>query len=326
MSDSSSTATTVTGGPVTASRAAKATPEAVSARRPLDVPGGLFALLLSTLWAGNPVASKTGLEYAPPLRFGYIRFALGLVVVLVWAVITKQSLSVQRREIRPILTLGVLFAIQLAFMNFGQDKTSASHASVITTTFPLWVAILAHFMVPGDRLTRTRFAGILIAYGGVVALFWRSIAGGGGEATLLGDGLTLVSAILLAERQIYIAKSSDNVPLVKLLAGQGVIGIAIFLGLSLALDNDPWTWDGRFMLAMFYTGAVIAGFGFLGNTWLLRRYFPSRVTVISLSQPLFGVLLSWWLLGESIGPELWVAVGCVVAGSFLVQSRDRRDR
>jgi drug/metabolite transporter (DMT)-like permease len=76
---------------------------------------------------------------------------------------------------------------------------------------------------------------------------------------------------------------------------------------------------------MFYTGAVIAGFGFLGNTWLLKRYFPSRVTVISLSQPVLAVLLSWWLLGEEIGPELWVAVACVVVGSFLVQRRERKE-
>jgi drug/metabolite transporter (DMT)-like permease len=288
-------------------------------RRPLDLKGGLFALLLSTLWAGNPIATKTGLEYAPPLRFGWIRFGLGLIVVFIWAAISRQSLKPERHEWRSMLTLGVLFAIQLAFLNYGQKYTTASHVVVINTTMPLWVGILAHFMIPGDRLDRTRFLGTLVAYGGVVTLFWKSL--GGGSGTLLGDGLSLISAILLAERQIYIAKSSSRVNLPKLLAAQGLIGMALFIGFSFAIERDPWVWSGEFALAMFYTGMVIAGFGFIGSSWLLSRYFPSRVSVISLSQPLIGVVLAWWLLGERMGPELWAGAGLVVIGSFLAQRR-----
>jgi heat shock protein HtpX len=80
-------------------------------RRPLDLQGGLFAFLLSTLWAGNPIATKAALEDAPPLRFGWMRFGLGLVVMLVWAAVTRQTLKVQRHELRPMATLGLLFAV-----------------------------------------------------------------------------------------------------------------------------------------------------------------------------------------------------------------------
>ncbi len=299
-------------------------PRPAFTRKPLDLKGGLFALFLSTLWAGNPIATKTGLQSAPPLRFGWIRFGLGLIVVLIWAAVTRQSLRVERREWRSMLTLGVLFAIQLAFLNFGQEHTSASHAVIINTTYPLWTGILAHFMIPGDRLNRTRFLGTLIAYGGVVVLFWKSF--GGGTGTLLGDGLTLVSAVLLAERQIYIAKSSTTVSLPKLLAAQGVVGITLFVIFSFTFEHDPWVWNGQFALAMAYTGIVIAGFGFIGTSWLLSRYMPSSVTVVSLSQPILGVLLSWWLLDEKIGPELWAGAVLVVIGSFIAQRREGRSR
>lgn len=301
-----------------------APPRPAFIRKPLGLKGGLFALFLSALWAGNPIATKTGLESAPPLRFGWIRFGLGLIVVLIWAAVTRQSLRVERREWRPMLTLGVLFAVQLAFLNFGQDHTSASHAVIINTTYPLWTGILAHFVIPGDRLNRTRFLGTLVAYGGVVVLFWKGL--GGGTGTLLGDGLTLVSALLLAERQIYIAKSSSSVSLPKLLAAQGVVGITLFVIFSLIFERDPWVWDGQFMLAMAYTGLVIAGFGFIGTSWLLSRYMPSSVTVVSLSQPVLGVILAWWLLDEQIGPELWAGAVLVVIGSFIAQRRSGRAR
>ena len=42
----------------------------------------------------------------------------------------------------------------------------------------------------------------------------------------------------------------------------------------------------------FYQGIIIAGFGFIGQTWLLKNYLPSKVTIISLSQPVFGVFLA----------------------------------
>jgi drug/metabolite transporter (DMT)-like permease len=173
-------------------------------------------------------------------------------------------------------------------------------------------------------MTRMKLVGTLIAYGGVVALFWKSV--GGGTGTLLGDGLTLISAILLAERQVYISKSSHRLSVPKMLLAQGVIGIAAFLAFSFIIERDPWAWNGEFALAMLYTGVVIAGFGFIGNTWLLTRYLPSGVTVVSLSQPVVGVVLSWWLLDEAVGPELYVGAALVVAGSFIAQRPARPSR
>ena len=69
---------------------------------------------------------------------------------------------------------------------------------------------------------------------------------------------------------------------------------------------------------------VCAGLAFLAQTWLLRRYLPSRVTVISLSQPIFGVLFSWWILGESVGGELYLGAALVVVGSALAQRGARK--
>ena len=55
----------------------------IDGRRPLSLKAGALALTLSTMWAGNPVANKAGLEDAGPLRLGYLRFILGAIVVLI---------------------------------------------------------------------------------------------------------------------------------------------------------------------------------------------------------------------------------------------------
>lgn len=292
-----------------------------NARRPLSLKAGALALTLSTMWAGNPVANKAGLEDAGPLRLGYLRFILGAIVVLIYAVATRQSFRVQQHEWVPLGLLGVLFTVQLAFMNVGQDFTTAGHAVVVTTTFPLWTGVFAHFFVPGDRMSRSRTFGTLVAYGGVVAVFYKGFADSSSDF-LIGDLLLLGSAILLGGRQVYLSQLGQGIAQHKLLMAQSVFGIVTFVIASLIFEGDEaFTVTTKLVVALFYTGVLIAGLGFIGQTWLLKRYLPSRVTVISLSQPIFGVLFSWWILGETIGGELYIGAILVVVGSALAQRR-----
>ena len=55
------------------------------------------------------------------------------------------------------------------------------------------------------------------------------------------------------------------------------------------------------LISIHYQGAIVAGFNFIANIWLLKNYKPSQVTVIHLSQPIFGILLGYVVLGEKIG-------------------------
>jgi len=276
------------------------------------------------MWAGNPVATKAGLDDAGPLRLGWLRFAIGGLVVLIYAVATRQSFRIQRHEWVPLALLGTLFTVQLAFMNIGQDFSTAGHAVVVTSTFPLWTGVFAHFFVPGDRMSRSRTFGTLVAYSGVVAVFYRGFADSSSDF-LLGDLLLLGSAVLLGGRQVYLSQLGQGIAQHKLLIAQGIFGVSTFVIASLIFESDePFVITTRLVVALFYTGVLIAGLAFIGQTWLLRRYLPSRVTVISLSQPIFGVLFSWWILGESVGGELYLGAALVVAGSALAQRRAKR--
>ena len=290
-------------------------------RQPLSARAGALALLLSTLWAGNPVANKAGLDDAGPMRLGWLRFAIGGVVVLIYAVATRQSFRVLRHEWVPLALLGTLFTVQLAFMNIGQDFSTAGHAVVVTSTFPLWTGVFAHFFVPGDRMSRSRTLGTLVAYSGVIAVFYKGFADSSSDF-LVGDLLLLGSAVLLGGRQVYLSQLGQGIAPHKLLISQGVFGVTAFVIASLIFESDEaFVVTTRLVVALLYTGVLIAGLGFIGQTWLLKRYLPSRVTVISLSQPIFGVLFSWWILGESVGGELYIGAALVVVGSALAQRK-----
>lgn len=291
--------------------------------QPLTPPATGFALLLAALWGGNPTAIKAGLDDAGPLRLAGYRFLAGGLVTIGWALYTKQSMMPARGEFRALFWLGVLFISQIAFMNVGQDYTTASHGVVINTTFPLWTGVIAHFFVPGDRLTPGRALGTLIAYSGVVAIFAQSLGSSGD--TLVGDLLMVGSAALLGTRLVYTAIAAQSVAMPKLLMTQAVVGSAVFLVLG-AFEDDPWVLTDTLVVSILYQGFVIAGFGFIGNMWLLKHYLPSGVTALSLTTPVWGVLISHFVLGEALSSTLFLGLALVVAGMAFAQWSTHRQR
>jgi drug/metabolite transporter (DMT)-like permease len=285
--------------------------------RPLTPSAALFALFLTGLWSGLGIAIKIGLEDAPPLRLGWLRFVLGAATVLVWALWTRADLVPKRGEGLALLAVGVMFCLELAAMNIGLEKTTASHAAVILSTFSVWMAIFAHFQVVGDRLTTRKLLAALVSYSGIVVIFVQGLAIS--TDLLFGDLLILVSALVLAEHQVYSARVAGRIHIARLLLARFALGTAVFAVASALLEPAAWSWTPRLAASLLYQGVVIAGFGYVGNLWLLKHYLPSQIGVLSLVGPVASILLAWGLLGETPSPLIWGGTVLVTAGAFLIQ-------
>jgi len=162
---------------------------------------------------------------------------------------------------------------------------------------------------PGDRLTVRKVVGVLIAYAGIVVLFAGQT---GGAASLLGDAIVFVSAFLLAERLVYLARAVQSLDPVKLLLSQAAIGSMLFMLGSALTEPMPTAWTVRLGASVAYQGVLIAGFNFVVNMWLLQRYRPSSLVPFFLTQPLFGVLAAAVVAGDPLTWELLLA--CVAVG------------
>ncbi|MBL40001.1 MAG: hypothetical protein CL761_01560 [Chloroflexi bacterium] len=283
-----------------------------------DKKGITLAFILSILWSGNPISIKVGLEDAPPLRLGWMRFVLGGIVAILWSLYNKEAVKFKKSDVIPLIGTGLLFSVQLGFMNIGQNYTSGGHGVIMITTFPLWASIFSHLFIPKDKLTRFKIFGMIIAYMGVIILFWESISNSSNNY-LIGDLLMLTSAMLLGARQIYISQISQglNQAEIKILYTQALVGTFTFFIFSQLFESSNFSISYNLIIALFYQGVIIAGFGFIGQTWLMKKYLPSRILIINISQPVFGVILAWIVLGEIPGFELVFATIFVLSGSYL---------
>jgi len=294
----------------------------VTSVQPLDARGTAITLLLSALWGANPVAVKVGLAYVPPLRLACMRLALGGLAILIYAWLTRRRgmFAVRPGEWKVLWSVGLLFAVQVSLMNMGLQRTTAAHASLLINSYAVHTVVLAHFFIPGDRLSASKLGGILVAYAGIVTLFVPDFSLT--SATLLGDLLVAASALLLGERTVYLARAVQTLDPIKLLIYQSIIGGGLLLLWSAWWEAGvPNTYTMALLVSLLYQGAVVAGFNFVMNMYLMQRYRPSALAAWSLTTPIFGVLVSFVIGGDTLTLTLLLSTLLVAAGVGLTTRR-----
>ncbi len=280
----------------------------------------IFALVvfLALLWGGNSVAIKIGLEDMPPLALAGVRFIIGLAAVTGWAWWQRVPIKLKPGEAAPLVSLSLLFLLQIIALNVGTHYTTASRSIVLNSTYPLFTTLFAHFLIAGDRLTVWKSLGILLAFAGVAVTFAESLNLESG-AYLLGDAVVLASGALLGLRVTATQRMVQNIHPYRLLIWSMLFSLPFFFILS-AIFERGWEYQVSVagVLAILYQGLVVAGFCFVAWTSVLRHYRASRLVVLFFATPLFGVVLSYLLLAEPLGWELVAGAGLVAAGIYLV--------
>ncbi|MEO8717687.1 MAG: DMT family transporter [Burkholderiales bacterium] len=277
------------------------------------------ALAIHTLWGGNPVAVKLGLEAFPPLWSGFLRFALGCVCVYAWARYVRIPIRPTREEWPAMLSLGLLFTVQIALLNYGFGGTTASNGAVLIASNPLFGVLFAHFLVPGDRVSVGRAVGVVVSFLGVGLVITR---GAGLSGAGVGDWIVLASACLLGLLLAVAGRLLKRVNDVRLTFWQMVVSLPLFLGGALGWEEIRWSHIGAVPVAgILYQGIVIAGLAFTVNFYLMRRYSPSVMISFNFVSPVAGVLLGVAILGESLSASLLGGMALVALGLALIARR-----
>ncbi|QXT38775.1 DMT family transporter [Gymnodinialimonas ceratoperidinii] len=279
-----------------------------------------FALLL----AFNQVIIKQVNEGLQPVFFAGLRSLGGAVVIFLWMKARGLSVAIKPGTVPAGLAIGVVFAFEFICLFWALDLTSVTRTSVIFYTMPMWLALAAHFLIPGDRLTPMKSAGLVLAFIGVViALTLRGDSAG--ETSLLGDFLALLgamawAAIALCARATKLNQVRPEMQLLWQLTVSAPVLLlaALFFG---PLLREPefihWVGLGAQIL-------VIVSAGFLFWLWLLSIYPASSVAAFSFLSPVFGVGLGWLMLDEQVGAGLLVALTLVCLGLILINRPPKR--
>jgi drug/metabolite transporter (DMT)-like permease len=276
-----------------------------------------FALHLSF----NQVVIKVTAGGFSPVFAAGLRSAGAVFVLLLWMKLRGVSLQIPRNAYVGGILAGLLFAFEFTCLFIALDITTVSRASVIFYSMPVWLALAAHVVLPGEHLTRTKVAGLIAAMSGVaLALLDRET----GQASWTGDILALCSAFCWAGIVLCIRITPlSEVPPAMQLIFQVAVSAPILLLIAplfgpLIRDIQPIHIAG-----MAFQIIAVASLGFLVWFWLMKIYPASSVASFSFLSPVFSVLFGWLLLSEEVAPSVWGALVLVASGIYLINRRSK---
>ena len=279
-------------------------------------------LVLTALWGFQQVAIKlTAPDVSLVMQAG-LRTVLAAALLLAWARWRGIALFSRDGTLAAGIGAGLLFGGEFVFIYAGLEHTAASRMVVFIYLAPVVTALGLHWLVPGERLARAQWAGVLLAFAGVALAFGDGFLAARG-ATLLGDFFGLMAAVLWGATTVLIrATALARASAAKTLFYQLGVSAPLLLAASLLLGEAGVVQLTPFALAsLAYQGAIVAFASYLVWFWLLTRYLAARLAVFSFMTPLFGVLAGVAVLGEPLTPSFAGAALLVGAGIVLVNRR-----
>lgn len=294
---------------------------------------GLIALatLCCLLWGSAVPAVKFGYgliglapgDTASLLLFAGIRFCLAGMLLLGYGLITGRPILLAPRRFGEVAILGLgQTTIQYFCYYVGLAHTTAVKTSIISSTLVFFSVLLAHFLYADDKLTGRRILGCLIGFAGVVAV---NVASGSLDFhfALTGEGLLLVSTFTGSLAAIYGRRLSRNMDAAVMTGWQLLLGGLVLTAMGLAGGGHFESFSLGAGLLVLYLAAVSA-VAFALWSLLLKHNPVSDVAIFNFEIPVFGVIVSALVLGESVFEwKNLLALALVCVGIWLVTSRAR---
>lgn len=287
----------------------------------IDATGAILLIGVSALLGLNQVLMKLINAGMSPVFQAGMRSACAFLPVLAFALIMRRPLSLRDGSLPAGIIAGLIFSIEFILLFQAVEYTNVARVSVLFYTMPVIVALAAHWLIPGERLTPLRLVGLVLAVAGVaVALLSRDASTG----SLTGDIMALGAAtcwacITLIARTTRLNRACPEMQLLYQLAVSAPI-ILILAPLFGPLIRDM---TGTIVALFAFQVLAVVAFGFVTWFWVLSVYPASDMASFSFLAPVFGVIFAWGILNEPITADILIALTLVGAGIYCVNRRSK---
>ena len=294
----------------------------------------IVAVLCCLLWGSAFPCIKLGYQLfdipsgdsSSQILFAGIRFTLaGILVILAGSMMQGKILKPSKTAIPKVLKLCMFQTVlQYIFFYIGLAHITGVKGSIVNAVNVFFTILVSCLLFRLEKLDRQKLIGCIIGFAGVI------IVNLGGEFdmsfTILGDGFLMISAFAYALSSVLIKIYGKDENPVMLSGYQFAAGglIMILAGLAMGGRLNAVTFQG--ILLLLYMAFISAGSYTLWS--LLLKYNPvSKVAVFGFCTPIFGVILSAVILGESTSFQLktLIALMFVCVGIIIVNYKKKQE-
>jgi len=287
------------------------------------VTAALVWMVLSVVWGLTWLAVRIGLNDIPPITFAAIRFLLAAAVLGTIVAVRRIELPQNTRDWRlltatGILTIGIAYAAQF----WGQQYVSSGLTAVMFSTVPLFALLFAHVGLPGEPMTKAKFAGVTLGLFGVVVIFSDQLKS---DSPLVVWGCVgfLIGSASMALAQVLIKARARHIDPLLIASYQMFVGGSALLVIGIPADGGPLrvSWTASAVASLAYLSLIGSALGFFLLYWLLRHMQVTKVTSMALVHPLVAVVAGSVVLGETLSWRIGLGAVAILAGLAMILLR-----
>lgn len=285
-------------------------------------PLALIGLLVLTLiWSYSWIAMKQVTLYIGAFDFTALRCIFGAVLLFI-------VLFLRGRGMRPtpfgytlaialLQTCGMIGLAQWALMSGG-----AGRVAILTYTMPFWVVILAAVFL-GERMRRRQYAAIGVAALGLCLVMqpWQLDVTSLKSALLaILSGVSWGASAIVAKR-LY--QRHPGLDLLALTSWQMLYAALVMSAVAMLVPQRPIDWQPGVFWALGYSAILATALAWSMWLYVLRNLPASIASLSTLAVPVFGVLFSWWLLGERPNSVESLGIALIVFALAMISLKKR---
>lgn len=273
-------------------------------------------IILSVLWGGSFIFIGVAVNELPTLLVVFARVTLAALLLIPIHYLMIGSLP---RDSRTWIAAGGMSimnnVIPFSLIVYGQTFISAGLASVINATTPIF-AVAAMAAAGHERLTKLKFAGLLLGLGGVAVL--KGITFADFNQQTLGMFSVLLASVSYGVSSLWSRRKLQGIAPISTATCQLIISsiimaivVGMFSDLSLLLQTSSGTWVALLGLASLSTALA-----YLLFFRVIASAGPTFVSLVTMLIPIPAILMAAFVFGEFLA--LNEIVGALMIGAALL--------
>lgn len=294
--------------------------------RPLSPRGALTLLAVCMpIWGINWPVMKIALGSIPPVWLAEVRMASTSACLFVALAITRRLRLPGRQDLPAIVSVGVfMMGIYPVLTMTGLLYAEAGRASLLSFVTPLWVTPAA-ILILGERPTRLKLAGVATGLIGLGVLFNPIGFDWSKGDVILGNGLLLLASISWAVTILHLRRHRWRLSPLELSPWQLLVAAAVIAPTALWLEaGKPVLWSVDLFAILVFSGPVATVLTIWGAIVVLRSLPAITSSLAFLATPVFGMLASALVLGETLTVTNLTGLALIVTGLGVVAWSEAR--
>ena len=280
-------------------------------------------ITLAAIWGASFMGVAVALEGFGPLQVAAIRIVLAAAILLAYAIATGRGMPGDGTSNRIWLYIvGFAFfsnALPFALLGWGIQHVASGFAGVTMAVVPLLVLPLAHFLVPGERLSAIKVVGFVAGFIGTLILIGpEALTSTGGSWESLAR-LACVAAAASYACGAILTRLAPATGMISYATASLLVAAVMIVPIALAVEGWPTFANDRATWSLLYLAVFPTGIASLMMVNLLRTAGPVFLSLVNYQVPIWSVIFGATLLGEVLPPSLFNALGLILGGLAISQ-------